>query len=63
MVLSICGGSSIDMVARSAWSRSIEASRSAGSRPPSAAVSCFRFLTVWARCHCAEAHSASVTSR
>ena len=63
MVLSICGGSSIDMVARSAWSRSTEASRSAGNRSPNTAWSWRRFLTVWARCHWAVSHSARVTSR
>ena len=63
MVLSIWGGSSIDMVARSAWSRSIEASRSAGNRSPYTATSWRRFLTVWARCHWAVSHSVWVTSR
>ena len=63
MVLSIWGGSSIDMVARSAWSFSTEASRSAGNRSPYTASSWRRFLTVWARCHWAVSHSARVTSR
>jgi hypothetical protein len=63
MVLSICGGISIDMVARSAWSRSTEASRSAGNVSPKTASSWRRFLTVWARCHWADSHSSVVTSR
>jgi hypothetical protein len=63
MVLSIWGGSSIDIVARSAWSRSTEASRSAGNRSPKTARSWRRFLTVWARCHWAVSHSVRVTLR
>ena len=61
IVFSICGGTSMDMVARSRWSRSVSAKNSSLSPVPSTARSCLMFFTQWARCHCADSHSSRVT--
>ena len=61
MVLSICGGSSIDMVARSRWSRSRSAKKESASPGPVTCRSCRAFLTQCARCHCADSQSAADT--
>ena len=63
MVLIIWGGISIDMVARSTMSRWRSAASASVRYGPSAALSSFRFLTVWARCHCALSHCSVVTPR
>ena len=60
MVLSICGGMSSDIVARSFWSRSmLQVFREERAE---AAFSSFRFLIVCLRCH-GLSHSARVTPR
>ncbi len=56
IVLIICGGMSIDIVARSNMSRWMSAVRSSVRKSPSAAFSSFRFFTLWARCHWALSH-------
>src|SRR3954471_24355678 len=62
IVLSICGGSSSDIVARPAWSASTSAQKPSSSRSPYTPRSCRTFFTQCARCHWALRHSASVTS-
>ncbi len=62
MVFSICGVTSIDMVARSRWSRSTSAQNASLSPGPVTWLSWRRFFTQCARCHCADSHSACVTS-
>src|SRR5919109_2650408 len=62
MVLSICGGTSIDMVARSRWSRSRSAKKESASPGPVTCRSCRTFFTQCARCHCADSQSAADTS-
>ncbi|HSS91300.1 MAG TPA: hypothetical protein VLL69_18440 [Streptosporangiaceae bacterium] len=61
MVLSICGGTSIDMVARSRWSRSRSAQNASDRPGPATSRSCRRFFTQCDRCHCADSHCAAVT--
>ncbi len=60
-MFSICGGTSIDMVARSRWSRSRSAKKSSLSPGPVTSRSWRRFFTQCARCHWADSHSAAVT--
>ena len=62
MVLSICGGISIDMVARSRWSRSRSSKNLSSSPAPVTCLSCRAFLTQWARCHCADSQSGAGTA-
>ena len=61
IVFSICGGISMDIVARSRWSRSRSARNASDSPPPVTSRSCRAFFTEWARCHCADSHSSRVT--
>jgi hypothetical protein len=61
-VFSICGGSSIDMVARSAWSRSRSAKNRSSTPGPTTSRSWRMFFTQCARCHCALSHCSVVTS-
>ena len=64
IVLSICGGSSIDMVASSRLVVGRGRRRSARRRrSPSTARSCRTFLTQCTRCHCASPTASRVTSR
>ena len=63
IVLSIWGGTSIDIVARSSMSRWMSAARSSFRNGPSASLSSRRFFTEWARCHWALSHSCTLTSR
>ncbi len=53
----------MDMVARSNMSRSMSAASSSLRLGPKASLSSLRFLTEWARCHCALSHCSVVTSR
>ena len=61
-MLSICGVTSIDMVARSRWSRSTSSQNASASPGPVTWRSWSRFLTQCARCHCADSQSAAGTS-
>ena len=61
IVLTICGGTSMDMVARSRWSASRSAQNASDSPLPSTSRSCFMFFTQCARCHCTDSHSSRVT--
>ena len=61
IVLSICGGTSIDMVALARWSCSRSA-KNASLRPVPVTWRNWRaFFTQCARCHCADSHSATLT--
>ena len=61
MVFSICGGTSIDMVARARWSCSRSVKKASLRPAPMTWRSCRAFFTQWARCHCADSQSAVVT--
>src|SRR5258708_7953028 len=61
MVFSICGVTSMDMVARSCWSRSRSARKDSSRPGPATPRSWRRFFTQWARCHSTDSHSAVVT--
>ncbi len=61
MVLIICGGMSIDIVARSWMSLARFSARSSGSSGPRTSFSSLRFLTVCWRCQSADSHSSRVT--